>query len=67
MRGESQKAGWQMGEYAYLVGFGRSKLYTLPSELQPKSVYVGARRVIIEPPREYLDRLAATQAERQVA
>ena len=55
---DSQKAGWKVGEYAYLVGFGRSKLYTLPAELQPKSVYVGARRVIIEPPAKYLARLA---------
>ena len=59
---ESQKAGWMIGEYADLVGFGRSKLYTLPKELQPKSVRVGSRRIITEPPAEYLARLAETQA-----
>jgi len=64
---ESQKAGWKMGEYCELVGFGRSKLYTLPLELQPKSVVVGARRVIIEPPSVYLARYAAMQSERQAA
>ena len=58
---EFQKAGWKMGEYADLVGVGRSKLYMLPRELQPKSVHVGSRRVIIEPPAEYLARIAAAQ------
>jgi hypothetical protein len=61
MMRESQKAGWNFGEYSYLVGIGRSKLYTLPKELQPKSVHVGSRRVIIEPPAEYLARIAASQ------
>ena len=59
---ESQKAGWKIAEYADLVGIGRSKLYTLPKELQPKSVHVGSRRVITEPPADYLARIAATQA-----
>ena len=59
----SQKAGWQMGEYAELVGFGRSKLYTLPKELQPKSVRVGSRRVVIEPPRAFLRRYAALTSQ----
>lgn len=58
---ESQKAGWKIGEYADLVGIGRSKLYTLPPELQPKSVRVGSRRVVIEPPAEYLARIAVSQ------
>ena len=63
----SQKAGWKMGEYADLVGFGRSKLYTLPRELQPKSVRVGSRRVVIEPPAEYLARYAALQESQAAA
>ena len=64
---ESQKAGWKIGEYADLVGIGRSKLYTLPQELQPKSVRVGSRRVVIEPPADYLARVAATQSARAAA
>ena len=60
---ETQKAGFAVGEFCQLVGFGRSKLYLLPPEQQPKSVKVGERRIIIEQPADYLERLAAAQAE----
>jgi hypothetical protein len=59
---DSQKAGWKVAEYAELVGFCRSKLYTLPPQLQPKAVRVGTRRIIIEPPADYLARIAELQA-----
>lgn len=55
------KAGWRYPEYAELVSIGRSKLYAMPDQLQPKSVRVGTLRIIIEPPGEYLARLAASQ------
>jgi hypothetical protein len=59
---DTQKAGWRKSEYAPLCGFGRSKLYTLPPEQQPKTVRVGGVPIIIEPPDVYLARLAAQQA-----
>lgn len=58
----SEKAGWSISDYCLLTDIGRTKLYTMPADQQPRSVKVGRRKVIIEPPREYLQRLAANQS-----
>ena len=59
------KAGWRLNEWLRDVGFGRSKYYSLPLDLQPRCVKVGALRLIVEPPAEYLARLASNRSSEQ--
>ena len=55
------RAGFGVDEYCAAVSFCRATYYNLPPALRPQSVLVGRRRIIIEPPAQYLARLAATQ------
>ena len=59
----AERAGWSVPSYCSAVGYSRAMYYLLPPELQPKSVKLGKRRIIIEPPADYLARLAATQED----
>ena len=56
-------AGFRLNDWLRLVGYGRSTYYSLPPELKPASVKIGAAVVIIEAPVDYLARLAARQIE----
>ncbi len=61
------KAGWRPAEYAAAIGISRSMLYALPAEMRPRSVKFGIARVFVEPPAEFLARLAAAQSQRAAA
>jgi hypothetical protein len=47
--------------FARMIGISVSKLYILPSHLQPSKIKLGTATVITETPEEYLRRIAAQQ------
>lgn len=49
--------GRSVDDFCRVTGAGRTSLYTLPSDLQPESVKVGKRRIIIEDPLAWLRRV----------
>ena len=55
------KVGRSMSEFGDAISVSRSHLYALPEELQPFSVKIGGRRVVVEDPRAFLERLLAAQ------
>lgn len=59
---KSGKAGWSIKEYGPLVDIGRTLYYSMPPDQRPRSVKVGRRTIIIEPPQEYLHRLLVNQS-----
>lgn len=58
----TSKAGWPTDEWCNDTGVGRSTSYELEAAGKIKAVRVGKRRIIITPPREFLEALAAQQA-----
>ncbi len=54
---------WKFGTYARAIDKSRSWLYALPTELQPASVKFGRNRLIVEPPQQFLQRLAQHYAK----
>jgi len=56
---EELKAGFAIPEWCLAVGIGRSNFYVLPGQLRPRSVKIGKRHIIIEAPKDYLERIAA--------
>jgi len=59
--GEGQ-AGYHVAAWCRSVGIGRATFYVLAPHLRPRSVLLGGRRLIIEAPAAYLQRVAAMQA-----
>jgi hypothetical protein len=57
----TDRAGWSISSYCAACDFSRATFYNLPDDLRPRSLKLGKRRIIIEPPSEYLARLAAVQ------
>jgi hypothetical protein len=57
------RAGFSIDEFCSAVGYCRATFYNLPDELRPRSVLIRRRRIIVEPPVEYLARLAAAQTQ----
>jgi hypothetical protein len=57
-----ERAGWTVSDWCRAVGFGRSTFYALDPAMRPASVQVGARRIVAEPPKEWLARVAQLQA-----
>lgn len=55
------KAGFSIDEYCAAISYCRATYYNLPPELRPRSIKIGKRRIIVEPPAEYLARLSAAQ------
>lgn len=53
--------GFRLESWCQAIGIGRSGYYALDEKLKPRSVKVGDRRIITEPPREYLARVAQSQ------
>ena len=60
-RTAAKRAGLRVGEFSAAIGLSRSKLYDLPPEMQPRSVFFGRARIVIEPPAAYLRRIAEIQ------
>lgn len=55
------RVGFSLTEWCELTSISRSKLYTLPPDLRPKSIKFGRRKIVIEAPADYLQRIAAAQ------
>lgn len=57
----SDRAGWSIPSYCDACNFSRATFYNLPENLRPRSLKIGKRHIVIEPPGEYLARLAEAQ------
>ena len=57
----TQRAGWDIQSYCAVCGFSRALFYRLPADRRPRSLKLGKRHIVIEPPAEYLSRLAEAQ------
>lgn len=58
---DSERAGWSVPAWTRAVGIGRSTTFNLLKHGTITSVRIGKRRIIMTPPREFLDRLAREQ------
>lgn len=56
-------SGWSVDDWCERTGISVGLFYKLPPELRPESVKLRSRRVIAEPPADYLKRVAAMQRE----
>jgi len=56
-----ERAGWPIPQWCEAVAFSRATFYNLPPERRPRSIKLGKRHIIIEPPAQYMARLAAAQ------
>jgi hypothetical protein len=56
-----RRAGWSIPSYCDACNFSRATFYNLPDNLRPRSLKIGKRHIVIEPPGEYLARLASAQ------
>lgn len=55
------KAAWTIEEHAKACSCSRRFYYSLPLEKRPRSVHMGARKVlIVESPEAYMQRMAGT-------
>ena len=52
-------AGRSISEFAQQVGIARATFYLLDQEHKPLSVKIGKRVIVIEPPSDWLRRMAA--------
>ena len=53
-RGGSQKFGWKVSEWGTAVGCSRSRVYELLAEGKIASVKLGAARIIVTHPEDFL-------------
>lgn len=60
---QAEKAGWSIAEHTKACGYSKRFYYSLPVEKRPRGFHVTARKyMIVESPREYMERLAAQAA-----
>lgn len=57
-RNDLPAAGFAITPWCRAAGYSRATYYNLPDALRPQSVKVGKRRIIIEQPADYLQRIA---------
>ena len=55
------RAGWSIPSYCEACDISRATFYNLPANKRPRSLHIGKRHIVIEPPAEFLERLAAEQ------
>lgn len=55
------RAGWSIPSYCEACNFSRATFYNLPDDKRPRSLKIGKRHIVIEPPGDFLARLAAEQ------
>jgi predicted DNA-binding transcriptional regulator AlpA len=60
-----ERAGWSIEQFAQAAGLSRSRIYLFPESEAPRSVKIGRRRVYVESPKAWLERLAAAQRDAQ--
>jgi hypothetical protein len=58
---QSDPAGWAIPDWCAEAGISRTAEHMLPGDMKPRSVKIGRRRIIIEPPRDWLLRIEAAQ------
>jgi predicted DNA-binding transcriptional regulator AlpA len=58
---KTDRAGWSIPSYCEACNFSRATFYNLPDDRRPRSLKIGKRHIVIEPPAEFLARLAAEQ------
>jgi hypothetical protein len=51
------QAGFPISAWCAATNISRAHYYNLPPELQPSSVKIGKRHIVIEPPQDYLRRV----------
>mgnify|MGYP003507302115 CR=1 FL=1 len=56
-----QQAGFAVPNWCGAIDISRATYYNLPPHLQPHSVKIRSRRIIIEPPSAYLQRIRSLQ------
>lgn len=57
-----EKAGWTIDEHCAACGWGRTFYYSLSTQLRPRTLRIGSKKVVItESPAAFLARLAAEQ------
>ena len=56
-----ERAGWSIPAYCEACNFSRATFYNLPDDRRPRSLKIGKRHIVIEPPSEFLARLADAQ------
>ena len=52
------RAGWKIPEWCAAIGISRASFYLLARK--PKTIKLGRRTVVIEPPGKYVQRIAET-------
>ena len=55
------RAGWSIPSYCAACNFSRATFYNLPDHSRPRSLKIGKRHIVIEPPEQFLARLASMQ------
>ena len=55
------RAGWDIPSFCEACNFSRATFYNLPDGKRPRSLKIGKRHIVIEPPATFLARLAAEQ------
>lgn len=59
------KVSWPLLEWCKAIPMSRSKFYELPQHQRPKIVRLGKMQRVVEPPAEYMQRMAVEQAAQQ--
>lgn len=63
-RQHAKQVAWRVPEFCPAAKVSQRQLYNFPPDLQPKSVWIGKARIIIEPPEVWLVRIGHAQRER---
>lgn len=63
-RRDAQQVAWKVPEFCPAAKVSQRQLYNFPPDLQPKSVWIGKARIIIEPPEVWLARVGNGAATR---
>ena len=53
----NERAGWAVRQWCAATSISRSTLYALPPETQPRSITFGRRRIVVEAPVDWLQRV----------
>jgi hypothetical protein len=60
---EAERVCWQQDEYLYRIRLSRTTLFELErAGLGPECVRIGRRKLFLEPPADYLRRIAAAKS-----
>lgn len=58
---EAKRAGYHLKPWCKSTGICPATFYNLPDEQRPQSVLIARRRIIIESPEAYLQRMASRE------